>query len=59
MCEQCQQREAEREDSVRWIALLLRRVGILIVSEVERKYDLEPSLRTKRERERQPQRKTA
>lgn len=46
-----QQRD-EAENDVKWLALVLRRVGILIVTEVERRYDLEPSLRTKRERQR-------
>lgn len=52
MCEQCRQQQQEHEDAVRWMALLLRRVGILLVTEVERRYDLPSSLRTKQERER-------
>lgn len=53
MCDQCQrQHEREDDDAVRWLALLIRRVGILLVTEVERKYELEPSLISKRERQR-------
>lgn len=48
-----------REDDVKWLAMVLRRVGILIVSEVERRYDLEPSLRTKRDRQRREQERQA
>jgi hypothetical protein len=40
------------DDGVRWLAMLARRVSILVVTEIERRYDLEPSLRTKQERQR-------
>ena len=50
--ERCQT-PPRRDDDVRWLALLARRVSILVVSEVERRFpDLEPALRTKQERER-------
>lgn len=49
MCEQCQQ----NSNAIRWLAMLFRRVGLLIVSEVERQYELPPSVKTKRERQRE------
>lgn len=52
MCEQCQQSSV----AIRWLAMLLRRVGLLVVSEVERQYELPSSVKTKREREREQRR---
>lgn len=41
------------DDGVKWIAMLARRISILIVTEVERRFpELEPALRTKQERQR-------
>ena len=40
------------DDRVRWLMLLLRRVGLLLVVEVERELGMESSVLTKAERER-------
>lgn len=36
----------------RWLLLLLRRIGLLLVTETERELGMEPSVLTKHERER-------
>lgn len=59
MCEQCRRDQQQNDDAVRWLAMLLRRVGMLFVVEVENRYDLEPSVRTKKERERRARDKVA
>ena len=40
--------ERQNEDT-KWLAMLLRRVGIMIVKEVERRYDLPSSFADKRQ----------
>lgn len=55
MCEHCQRHEKR----MHWLALLLRRIGLLIVTEVEREYGMEPSILTKQERERRAREKAA
>lgn len=47
MCEACER----KQDDVKWLALLARRVGLLIVTEIERRYDMPPSVLTKQQRE--------
>ena len=37
-----------RDDDVRWLAMVLRRVAVLIVREVERRYDMPSSFAEKR-----------
>ena len=49
VCVVVQQR---RDEDIRWFAMLLRRIGMLMVMEIERRYDMPPSLLTKDERER-------
>lgn len=47
------------DDSVRWLAMLLRRIAITIIVDVEKRYGMEPSLLTKEERERRSRQQKA
>jgi len=47
------------DDNVRWLAMLLRRIAITIIKDVEQRYNMEPSLLTKEERERRARQQKA
>ena len=44
--------QKRQDDDIRWLLMLLRRIGMLMVTEIDRRLDLPPSLLTKDERER-------